>query len=58
MSKLARANVKESVKKSFPDTSVNKDEIWLKKQKEDEIRVKLAKFAEELSLANERRKKH
>lgn len=58
MSKLARTGSKESVKESIPETSMDKDKIWLKKQKEDEIRVKLAKFAKELSLANERRKKH
>ncbi len=58
MNKLAQAVVdeptKESVKKAKPDS----DQLYLQKQKEDQIRMKLDQFAKELSQVKKQRDQH
>ena len=55
MNKLARAVVDDTSGENLNDG----DRLYLKKQKEEEIRMKLDAFAKELSAAREkRRKKH
>lgn len=55
MNKLAHAVVEESSSENLQDS----DRLYLKKKKEEEIRMKLDAFAKELSAAREeRRKKH
>lgn len=55
MNKLAQAVVEEISDENLTDS----DRLYLKKKKEEEIRMKLDAFAKELSAArNERRKKH
>lgn len=53
MTKLAHAVVEE------PTSEIQEDErLYLKKKKEDEIRMKLDAFARELSEMREERRKH
>ena len=55
MNKLAHAVVEDTSGESLQDD----DRLFLKEQKEEEIRMKLDAFAKELSAAREeRRKKH
>ncbi len=58
MNKLAQAVVdepmNESVKKAKPDS----DQLYLQKQKEDQIRMKLDQFAKELSQVKKQRDQH
>ncbi len=55
MNKFAQAVVEDSTGENLQDS----DRLYLKKKKEEEIRMKLDAFAKELSAArDERRKKH
>lgn len=55
MIKLAQAVVEENTDENLQDS----DRLYLKKKKEEEIRMKLDAFAKELSAARtERKKKH
>lgn len=55
MIKLAQAVVDQNTDENLQDS----DRLYLKKKKEEEIRMKLDAFAKELSAArDERRKKH
>ena len=55
MNKFAQAAVEENADENLDD----RDRLFLKKKKEEEIRMKLDAFAKELSAARtERKKKH
>lgn len=58
MNKLAEAVVEDSTSESMQEASIDSDQLYLKKKKEDEIRMKLDQFAKELSQAREQRDKH
>jgi len=57
MSKLAQA-VDETGKDPAQEVSGDNDLLFLKKQKEDEIRMKLDQFARELSQVKKQRDQH
>lgn len=58
MSKLAQAVVEDSKNESVQEATIDNDLLFLKKQKEDEIRMKLDQFARELSQARKQRENH
>ncbi len=58
MNKLAQAVVDEPMNESIQQAKPDSDQLYLKKQKEDEIRMKLDKFAKELSRVKKRRHQH
>ncbi len=58
MNKLAQAVVDEPRNESVQEAKLDSDQLYLKKQKEDEIRMKLAKFAKELSRVKQQRNRH
>lgn len=58
MSKLARAVVEDSESESLKDAEFDSEKLYLKKQKEDEIRMKLDQFAKELSQIKKQRDEH
>ncbi len=57
MSKLAQA-VEETGNDPVQEVSGDNDLLFLKKQKEDEIRMKLDQFARELSQVKKQRDQH
>ena len=57
MSKLGQA-VQETNSDPLQDVSGDNDLLFLKKQKEDEIRMKLDQFARELSQVKKQRDQH
>ncbi|HJO10453.1 MAG TPA: hypothetical protein QGI39_00230 [Gammaproteobacteria bacterium] len=58
MNKLAQAILDDSVQDSVQELKSESEELKLKKQKEDDIRFKLARFARELSRADKKRNQH
>jgi len=58
MSKLAPVVVEASDSESLQDTEFDSEKLYLKKQKEDEIRMKLDQFAKELSQVKKQRDEH
>lgn len=58
MIKLAQAVVEESAKESVTEAPSDRDKLYLKLQKEAEIRMKLDEFARELSQVKATRKEH
>lgn len=58
MNKLAQVVVEEPMNESVQDGTPDGDQLYLKKQKEDEIRMKLDQFAKELSQVEKQRNKH
>ena len=58
MNKLAQAVVEEPVNESVQESMVDGDQLYVQKQKEDEIRVKLDQFARELSQLQKKRDEH
>lgn len=58
MSKLARAVVEDSESESLKDAEFDSEKLYLKKQKEDEIRMKFDQFAKELSQIKKQRDEH
>ncbi|MDP6097274.1 MAG: hypothetical protein QGG67_15010 [Gammaproteobacteria bacterium] len=58
MNKLAQAILDDSVQDSVQELKSEAEELKLKKQKEDDIRFKLARFARELSRADKKRNQH
>jgi hypothetical protein len=57
MTKLAQAMVEETVSENNPTVEFDVDRALLKKQKEDEIRMRLDEFAKELSQVSKLRGK-
>ena len=57
MTKLAQAIVEEPVSENNPTVEFDVDKALLKKQKEDEIRMRLDEFAKELSQVSKLRGK-
>ncbi|MCH7817168.1 MAG: hypothetical protein IIC60_11425 [Proteobacteria bacterium] len=58
MNKLAQAVVEESLHETIQETRLDSDQLYLKKKKEDQIRMKLDQFAKELSRVEQQRDKH
>ena len=58
MNKLAQAVVEESLNETIPEAKLDSDQLYLKKEKEDQIRMKLDQFAKELSRIEQQRDKH
>ncbi len=58
MNKLAQVAIQEPVDEAIQDASADSDRLYLKKQKEDEIRMKLDQFARELSQVKKQRDEH
>ena len=58
MSKLAQVVVEETDSENLQDAEFDGNNIYLKKQKEDEIRMKLDQFAKELSQVKKQRDEH
>ena len=58
MNKTAQAIVEESVKEKIQVESSDHDQLYLKLQKEAEIRMQLDEFARELSQARQKRNEH
>ncbi|NQV69553.1 MAG: hypothetical protein HQ498_05955 [Pseudohongiella sp.] len=58
MNKLAQAARQEPMNESIQEASSDSDHLYLKKQKEDEIRMKLDQFARELSQLKQQRDEH
>ena len=58
MNKFAQAVVEGSNSESMQEATIDSETLYLKKKKEDEIRMKLDEFAKELSQAREQREKH
>lgn len=58
MSKLAHVVVEETDSENLQDAEFDGNNIYLKKQKEDEIRMKLDQFAKELSQVKKQRDEH
>jgi hypothetical protein len=57
MTKLAQAIVEETVSENNPTAEFDVDKALLKKEKEDEIRMRLDEFAKELSQVSKLRGK-
>ena len=57
MTKLAQSIVEETVSENNPTVEFNGDKALLKKEKEDEIRMRLDEFAKELSQVSKLRGK-
>ena len=57
MTKLAQAIVEGTVSENHPTVEFDVDKALLKKQKEDEIRMRLDEFAKELSQVSKLRGK-
>ena len=55
MSKLARVVVEGTKSERLQEAEFDSDSLYLKKQKEDEIRMKLDQFAKELSQVKKQR---
>ncbi|MFL2854900.1 MAG: hypothetical protein ACJZ8E_00730 [Pseudohongiellaceae bacterium] len=58
MSKLAQVVVGETASDKLNEAQFDSDESYLKKKKEDEIRIKLDEFAKELSQVKRQRDGH
>jgi hypothetical protein len=58
MSKLARVVVEGTESERLQEAEFDSDSLYLKKQKEDEIRMKLDQFAKELSQVKKQRNKY
>ena len=58
MSKLARIVVEGTESERLQEAEFDSDSLYLKKQKEDEIRMKLGQFAKELSQVKKQRNKY
>ncbi len=58
MSKLARVVVEGTKSERLQEAEFDSDSLYLKKQKEDEIRMKLDQFAKELSQVQKQRNKY
>ena len=58
MSKLARIVVEGTESERLQEAEFDSDSLYLKKQKEDEIRMKLDQFAKELSQVKKQRNKN
>ena len=58
MSKLAQLLVGEAASEKLKEAQFGSDEPYLKKKKEDEIRIKLDEFAKELSQVKKQRDGH
>lgn len=58
MSKLARVVVEGTKSERLQEAEFDSDSLYLKKQKEDEIRMKLDQFAKELSQVKKQRNKY
>jgi len=62
MIKIAQASVEETldeaIQEAIQGAKSDSDQLFLKKQKEDEIRMKLDQFAKELSQVRQQRDKH
>ena len=58
MGKLARVVVEGTESERLQDAGFDGDSLYLKKQKEDEIRMKLDQFAKELSQVKKQRNKY
>ena len=58
MSKLAQLLVGETASEKLKEAQFGSDEPSLKKEKEDEIRMKLDEFAKELSQVKKQRDGH
>ena len=58
MSKIAQAVVDEPTNESVQEAKPDSDQLYLQKQKEDQIRMKLDQFAKELSQVKKQRNQH
>ncbi|MDC0222174.1 hypothetical protein OAL54_10605 [Gammaproteobacteria bacterium] len=58
MSKLASIVVEGTESERLQEAEFDSDSLYLKKQKEDEIRMKLDQFAKELSQVKKQRNKY
>ena len=58
MSKLAQVVVGETASDKLKEAQFDSDESYLKKKKEDEIRIKLDEFAKELAQVKRQRDGH
>ncbi len=58
MHKFAQVAVEEPTNKTIQEAVSSSDKIYLKKQKEDQIRMKLDLFARELSQVKKQRDEH
>ncbi len=58
MNKLSHVVVEESMNDSVQEPGIDSDQLYLQKQKEDEIRMKLDQFARELSQLQKYREEH
>ena len=58
MSKLSRVVVEGTESERLQEAEFDSDSLYLKKQKEDEIRMKLDQFAKELSQVKKQRNKY
>jgi hypothetical protein len=58
MNKLANVAVEEPLNETAQESLVDGDELYVKRQKENEIRMKLAQFAKELSQIEKQRNDH
>ena len=58
MRKLAREVVEGTKSERLQEAEFDSDSLYLKKQKEDEIRMKLDQFAKELSQVQKQRNKY
>lgn len=58
MHKFAQVAVEEPTNKTIQEAVSSSDKIYLKKQKEDQIRMKLDLFARELSQVKKQRDGH
>ena len=58
MNKLAQAVVDEPMNESVQKAKPDSDQLYLQKQKEDQIRMKLDQFAKELSQVKKQRDHH
>ena len=58
MNKLANVAVEEPFNETAQESLVDGDELYVKRQKENEIRMKLAQFAKELSQIEKTRSDH
>jgi|TARA_B110000438_G_scaffold22759_1_gene20672 hypothetical protein len=58
MNKLANVAIEEPLNETAQESLVDGDELYVKRQKENEIRMKLAQFAKELSQIEKKRSDH
>ena len=58
MNKQVQILVQEPASEATQEASADNDMVFLKKQKEDEIRMQLDKFARELSQVEKKRNQH